>query len=91
MHQLGDGSTVATLGEREAENYSTENLTEDGFWKDNHYIKQHNHCERRIMHGWIPNTSLREFYNQISKKNKAWKWIYKKNMLHIKHRDESQI
>ena len=30
-HQSGDGSIVETLGEREAHDYSTDHLTEDGF------------------------------------------------------------
>jgi len=37
-HQIGDGSIVIVLDERETQGYSIEHLTEDGFCKDNHYI-----------------------------------------------------
>lgn len=37
-HQIGDGSIVAALDERETQGYSIEHLTEDGFCKYNDYI-----------------------------------------------------
>jgi len=37
-HQTRDGSTVATLDERESRGCSTEHLAKDKFCKNNHYI-----------------------------------------------------